>query len=159
MKLDLTAFFQREARTIISRYKSLITQKRGVAMDDAPHNKPSTVKRKRKDHWMVDTGELNRSGFDFRVRPTELLIFASGKRHSGKRSYMTKAGKRISYSNSHPTYRQLFKWHNQKGYSGVFGKLPTGSQFPKRLVTEIVAQLRPQMVTQLSRKIRIQVGK
>ena len=39
-----------------------------------------------------------------------------------------------------PTYEQIFMWHNQQGYSGIFGKFPAGSKFVSRFQVELKSQ-------------------
>ena len=156
LKADFTIFFRAESKKIIASYKRLIAIRRGVSNDNAPHNAPSTRMRKGKDHWLVDTGETKKNGFNSIVRPKRLLIFASGERHSARRSKHPRHG---TISKPGPTYRQLFRWHghgsNKKRYSGVFGKLPSGSQFPQRFVNEAARQIRPQIARQLTKRIKV----
>lgn len=168
LSVNLKVFFDKEAKTIIASYKSLLTKKQGVSLDPAPKNAPATIRKKGKDHWLVDTGETRREGFAFITQPTRMVIYASGKKHSGRYTQMLvpEGGKKkrgqwqiptrkvIRQGKSKPTYRQIFRWHNQKGYSGIFGKLPVGSGFPKRFVAEVVKQLRPQIAEQTLKRIR-----
>jgi len=153
IKLDLTKFFKREAvRNIIGKpnspfptYKSLMQTKRGVSLDKAPVNILTTRKRKGKSHWMVHTGELMKKGFLYNASKMSLTIYANPSNHSGNTYYMTRRGKKPYKQKNPPTYEQLFGWHNKKGYSGVFEKLPVGSKFPERLVKEVGKQLYPQI--------------
>jgi hypothetical protein len=135
--IDLKRFFKKEIKknilgtykTPYPTYRSLMRMKKGVRLDHAPSNKPSTIKKKGFDHWMVETGELATHGFVYSTKPLSLLISASQRKHSSK------------YANP-PSYHNLFNWHNQHGYSGIFEKLPVGSQFPKRLEKEIMRQMK-----------------
>lgn len=150
--INLKSFFKKEIkRNIIGgrnqgapSYKSLVYKlKKGILLDPAPSNALSTIKRKGRDHWMRDTGDLSQHGFGSWAKPHTMRVYASQKRHSGKSTYITKSGKkRIRKSKKPPTYYQLFSWHNAKGYSGIFQQLPKGSQFPKRMEKEILKQLK-----------------
>ncbi len=157
-------------------YKTLITKKRGVRQDDAPSNAASTIAAKGKDHWMINTGETKRRGFKSISRPNSLTVFAPGQRHSGKRVYMgvpgghkgQKAGVRrprterriVKYNTKRPppTYRQLFRWHNQEGYSGVYGQLPVNSRFNTRFSKEVIKQFKTKAPGILSRRIKVKIG-
>ena len=146
-KLKLKNFFIRESQTLIKSYKSLISRKQGVALDKAPSNKPSTVKKKGKDHWMLDTGELKNKGFAFQTTNTKMKVYAPNISHSGRSTYITRKGgqpigKKIYKSKSPPTLRQLFEWHNTADgqYSGIFQRVPVGSKLFDRLDTEIEKQ-------------------
>ncbi|MCF7801088.1 MAG: hypothetical protein K9N34_03625 [Candidatus Marinimicrobia bacterium] len=168
--LDFTDFFRKEAPRLIGQYKRLLTVKRGIANDAAPPNAPRTIRKKGKDHWLVDTGETHDRGFDYRVQPKRLLIFASGKRHSGRYTQMLvpegskrqKGQSRIpsrkvirQRPGTPPTYRQIFRWHNKKGYSGIFGKLPIKSAFYRRMQAEANRQTRDQFPKRYAGKIKI----
>lgn len=122
IKYNFKVFFEKEAKILIRKYKSLITQKRGIRDDSAPANKPSTIKQKGFDHWLLDTGDLRANGFDSDAQSMELTVFAKKERHRGSRV----------------SYEQLFEWHTKK-YSGIFG-LPIGSQFQQRLYREYFRQ-------------------
>lgn len=157
LKLDFTIFFRAESKKIISSYKRLISIRRGVSNDNAPHNARSTQLRKGKDHWLIDTGKTKQRGFKSLVRKTRLLIYASGERHSPRRSKHPRIG---TIAKPAPSYRQLFRWHGHgsehKKYSGIFGKLPAGSQFPKRFVKEGIRQIKPQIFKELNgKRVRI----
>jgi len=159
LKLDFTIFFRAESKKIIASYKKLITTRRGVLNDDAPHNAKSTQLRKGKDHWLVDTGETKQRGFKSLVRKTRLLIYASGERHSPRRSKNPRIG---TIAKPAPSYRQLFRWHGHgsknKEYSGIFVKLPRESQFPRRFVMEGIRQLKPQIFKELNgKRVRIKL--
>jgi len=168
LSVNLKVFFDKEAKGIIASYRRLLTMKQGVSLDPAPHNAPATIRKKGKDHWLVDTGETKREGFEFITTPNRLVIYASGKKHSGRYTQMLvpegsqrKRGqwriptrKVTRQGKSRPTYRQIFRWHNQKNYSGIFGKLPVGSKFPQRFVAEVVKQLRPQIAEETIKRIR-----
>ena len=132
-------FFTKEGKNLIRQYQRLITIGRGVKNDDAPHNKPSTVKKKGKDAWLQNTGETKKSGFKMRATDNRLLVFASGDRHSGGRA----------------TYREIFEWHNAKGYSGVFGQLPVDSKMPERFSREVHRQLNEHIKKTLPKKIKV----
>ena len=117
LRYDFTAFFAKEVKTFIRKYKSLITQKRGIDEDDAPRNEPSTAKRKGFNHWLVHTGELRRSGFESKAGRMEASIFASKKTHTSK------------YKNP-PTFEDLFAWHTKKKKKKIFRYFwDPGSQF------------------------------
>jgi hypothetical protein len=141
--INLKKFFKKEIKknilgtykTPYPTYRSLMRMKKGVRLDHAPHNAPSTIKKKGFDHWMVETGELAKDGFEYSTKPLAMLIVASHKKHSSK------------YKNP-PSYHSLFYWHNQHGYSGIFERLPVGSQFPKRLEKEVLRQMKKALVKQ-----------
>ena len=139
VKADFSAFFAREAKkNIIPSYKRLISKGQGVDIDYAPrHKNPSNNKP-----WLIDTGETNRKGYNYRAGRDKLIIFASGAKHT-PRVY-----KNGTMSKKQVTYRQLFKWHNTAGgrYSGIFGILPKNSAFPARFRAEATRQLMPQMI-------------
>jgi len=168
--LDLTKFFRKEAPKIIGSYKRLMTMKRGILQDAAPPNAPATIRKKGKDHWLVDTGETKSKGFDYRVSSTRLLIFGSGRRHSGRYTQMLvpEGSKRVRGQSriptrkvirqrpgTPPTYRQIFRWHNKQGYSGIFGQLPKGSRFYKRMWVEAHAQIKSQAGKILPERIKL----
>jgi hypothetical protein len=175
VKLDFTAFFTKEAKTLISSYRRLLTQKKGVRMDPAPGNAPSVIARKGKDHWLMDTKDLYRNGFKSTASDYRLLVYASTDKHSGRSTYMGVPGGHVgqkpgvrrkrSETRTHqrrnvakiPTYEQLFLWHNQKGYSGVFGQFPAGSTFPTRFQSELTRQMTPQIQKTLNRRITLKV--
>lgn len=160
-KLKLKNFFIKESKTLIKSYKGLISKKKGVAMDRAPSNKPSTVKKKGKDHWLVDTGETKERGFAFQATDTKMRVFAPDEKHSGRSTYITRrggqpTGKKIYKSMNPPTYLQLFAWHNTAGgrYSGVFQKVPVGSLLFDRLDTEIEKQFNSYIKNDFIKKFR-----
>lgn len=136
IKLDFRTFFNREGKKIITSYKSLITNRRGVDQDDAPEKKYPNGKP-----WLVNTGALRKDGFRYIYTANRLIIFPSGAKHPGK-------GKQ-------PTFRQLFRWHNTANgrYSGLFGKLPVGSAFPDRFQEEASKQLLKKVGIELTRGI------
>ncbi len=154
-KLNFKKFFKHEAdRNIIGTpstpfptYKSLMKRKQGVKLDKAPNNKISTIMKKGKDHWMVDTGNLMKKGFKRKATSHRLLIYASGSKHSGQFTYS--GGTKKGRAKKPPTYRTLFRWHNMDGYSGVFNKLPVGSQFYKRMEKDYYKQLEKIMEQEL----------
>lgn len=138
-KLNLREFFIKEAAILVKSYKSLMSQGRGVKMDAAPSNAASTIKSKGKNLWLVNTGETKNRGFESDATENSMTVEASGKRHSG--NYLYK-GKKKRHTGANPTYEELFEFHNQKNYSGIFGdKLPVGSQLPKRLEKEVKKQI------------------
>jgi hypothetical protein len=151
-KLNLKSFFAKEGNTIVKSYKRLLSTKRGVENDSAPPNAASTVKKKGFSHWLQDTGETKKEGFKSKTTSSRLLIFASGKRHSGK---YTSGGKRKTRSGSKPTYRELFEYHNKDRYSGVFGQLPVGSNTIKKLDKEVTKQLNEYIDKNFPKRIRI----
>ena len=140
IKLDFRVFFAREARrAIIPSYKRLITVGRGVEQDNAP-----TKKKPNRRKWMNATGELRDKGFSFIATKNRLIVFPTKGKHSGK-------GKQ-------PSYRELFTWHNRglssynnQRYSGLFEKLPVGSQFPKRFKEEAMRQINKKVGKELLR--------
>lgn len=146
LKFNLRNFLAREGQTLIKSYQRLIQVRQGISLDPAPHNADATVKRKGKNHWMVDTGKLKRSGFKVLAWPMRLKVYASTDIHT--------RGKKRDVS-----YEDLFLWHNQghvgKSYSGVFNKFPVGSRFPDRLSVEVYKQMRPQLEKAFTRKIRV----
>lgn len=146
LHFNLYNFLRREGETLIKSYQRLIQTRKGISLDSAPHNAAATVKRKGKDHWMVDTGKLKRSGFKMMAWPMRLKVYASPEVHThGKKRDVT--------------YEDLFIWHNQghagKTYSGVFNKFPAGSRFPERLSAEVYKQMRPQLEKAFSRRIKV----
>ena len=150
--INLKSFFQKEIkRNIVGTtgqsapsYKSLVHRhKKGVLLDRAPSNALSTIKKKGRDHWMRDTGDLAKNGFGSWAKKHTMRVYASQTRHSGLSTYVKKDGKKVKHKKKNPpTYYQLFSWHNAQGYSGVFQQLPKGSQFPKRMEKEIMKQLK-----------------
>ena len=62
LKFNLRNFLAREGHTLIKSYQRLMQVKQGISLDPAPHNAAATIKRKGKDHWMVDTGKLKQIG-------------------------------------------------------------------------------------------------
>ncbi len=146
IKLDFKKFFIKESKNLIKYYKLFMKKKQGLNYDDAPSNKPSTVKKKGKDHWLVDTGETMQKGFKYRAKRLGMLVFASGQKHSGRSTYIKRkdgkpAGKKINKSKNPPRLRQIFEWHNKKNYSGVFGELPKGSAMHARFDKEANKQV------------------
>jgi len=145
LKFNLRNFLAREGHTLIKSYQRLMQVKQGISLDPAPHNAAATIKRKGKDHWMIDTGKLKRSGFRMLTWPMRLKVYASTDIHT--------RGKKRDVS-----YEDLFLWHNQghigKRYSGIFNKFPAGSRFPERLSTEVYRQMRPQLEKAFTRRIK-----
>jgi hypothetical protein len=175
IKLDFTKFFQDEAKKLIASYRRLLTQKKGIRMDAAPHNADSTVERKGKDHWMIDTRDLYKNGFKSSASKDRMIVQASDEKHSGRYTYMGVPGghkgqrpyvrraktQKRTYQKRNiakiPTYKQLFLWHNKKGYSGIFGQFPAGSRFPSRFKKELNRQLDPQFKNEFSKRIKTKV--
>ncbi|MBL4896304.1 MAG: hypothetical protein JKY75_05470 [Erythrobacter sp.] len=157
IKLNFKIFFTKEAKkniigkptTSYPTYASLLNSKRGINLDSAPRNKKSTIKTKGKDHWLVSTKETMKKGIKFGAQPLRLSVFASGKKHSGK--YLYAGGSKRGKSKNPPTYRSLFRWHNQEHYSGIFNKLPRGSQFFKRLQKECDRQVERELKKQVKK--------
>ncbi len=162
LSINLQPILEKEAKKLIASYRNLLTKKQGIEIDAAPSNAPSTKQRKDKDHWLIDTGETYRKGFKYRATKNTLLVFASGERHSGRRTYVGVPGghkgkkrgvrrartqKRIVRAKNPPTYRQIFSWHNKglsKGgvmYSGIFQKWPKRSDAIKRVGEEALRQI------------------
>lgn len=177
IKLDFTEFFLGEAKKLISSYRRLLTQKKGVRQDTAPSNSRSTAARKGKDHWMMDTQDLYKNGFKSTASSDRMVVYASDDKHSGRSTYMGVPGghkgqkpyvrrartERRTHQQSNaakiPTYEQLFLWHNQKNYSGIFGHFPAGSKFPSRFKKELNNQMEPQVKKQYTRHIKMKVIK
>lgn len=137
IRLNFKPFFEREGKTIIRSYQKLMKQGEGVRLDKAP-----TKKRPNGKPWMIDTGELRSKGFMFTATRNNLVVQPSEGFHS---------------SSSKPSYRDLFLWHNRgrssyngQKYSGVFGKLPLGSQFPQRFKKEFMRQAKKQLYRELT---------
>jgi hypothetical protein len=145
-KLNLTALFIQEAKNLISAYKSLLTRRIGTRGDQAPPNKPSTIKRKGKSHWMVDTGNTKNKGFLSEVTRKTLTIFASKQRHKNR---------------SDVSYEKLFLLHNtaRGRYSGVFGQAPRGSKIFQRVDKEINKQVQRFIEKRLPKRIIVRVKK
>lgn len=180
IKLNLKAFFQKEVKNLRTQYRKLLTLKQGINYDQAPHNGPATIARKGKDHWMKDTGELYDNGFVIEARKLGMTIRASKKHHSGRSTYMGVPGghvgqkpgvrrprteKRTHVSQKKVTYEQLFEWHNQKDYSGIFkarpglyGGTPKGSRLETDLNKEVVRQLKSQMMKMGNKRINLKVS-
>ena len=145
-RINLKKFFTKEAtkniigkpRTSFPTYKSLMNKKKGIRLDKAPRNSPTTIAMKGKDHWLVDTGETMNNGFKFTAKARSLRVYASTSKHS----------------QSNKTYKQIFEEHNAERYSGVFQKLPVGSKFPERMVREVGKQIMPQLTRYLKRNLR-----
>lgn len=152
-KLDLKKFFLNEGKIIVKSLKRLISVKQGVKLDRAPSNKGATIKKKGFDHWLLSTGELKRLGIKFKATKDYLLIFASGKRHSGK--IKTKGGikKKTGYI---PTHRELINWHTEN-YSGLFGELPANTKTFDRMEKELTKQLKEHLNKNLPKVININV--
>lgn len=154
-QLDLTRFFEKECKTLIASYKGLLTRKQGIALDNAPSNKESTIKRKGKDHWLVDTGETRRKGFLSEANRLKMKVYANTAKHSGRSTYMTKSeGKKIYVKKDPPTYEQIFLWHNTANdrYSGIFQMIPAGSKLFERLDKEINKQVQDQIKKNIADK-------
>jgi hypothetical protein len=134
--LNLKAFFEKEAKNIVATQKRLLSNKKGVAMDFAPHNAVSTAKAKGFDHWLKATDETRKNAFQYETAPNRMTLYASDKPHSGKRMYKGQ----IKQGKSHPKFEQLIEWHTDE-YSGFYKGIPAGSQFGERLKTEIHRQL------------------
>lgn len=152
---NLSAFWTKESKNIIKSYKNLMTQGRGVLQDDAPRKQKNNRKP-----WLVNTGETRDKGFDSKHNRLRLLVFASGREHSGKTRWITKNGKvRTGQAKSKPTHRQIFRWHNKgissasgETYSGVFGQLPVGSKFEDRLRAEVSRQTKREILRGLRQR-------
>ena len=174
LSINLQPILEKEAKTLISSYRRLLTKKQGIQIDTAPRNAPSTIGIKGKDHWLVDTGETRRKGFKYRATKDTMLVFASGERHSGRRTYYGVPGghkgkkrgvrrartqKRIVRAKNPPTYRQIFSWHNKglsKGgsmYSGIFQKWPVGSKAIERIGNETLKQIRQSVIDRLQERL------
>ena len=129
-ELKLKDFFIQESRkNLIPAQKRLLENKRGVKLDNAPSNKPSTIKRKGFDHWLKDTGKTKENAFEFSATDTTLSLFVSEKPHP---------------KSPNVTYRDLLDWHTDR-YSGFYEQLPQGSLFPVRLYKEVQRQIVPQI--------------
>lgn len=140
----MKSFFQVESKTVIKSYKNLLSRKLGVRLDQAPSNKPSTIKRKGRDHWFKDSGKSIRKGFSSVVTRLRMVIFASKEKHPNR---------------SDVSYEKLFLLHNTADgrYSGVFGQLPVGSKMFQRLDKEVNKQVQLHIAKKLPK--RIYVGK
>lgn len=175
IKLNLLKTFKKESLTLVRSYKTLLTKKRGVRQDDAPANALATIQNKGRDHWLKDTDETYNNVFKRRVGPMMFEVYSSESKHSGKRTYYGVKGghrgkkrgirrprdeKRIIQSKSKPKYSQIMEWHNQAGYSGIFGGMwPVGSKAPERIGKEIIRQARQQAIKQIGRTIKLNMGK
>lgn len=175
IRLDFTRFFQDEAKKLVSSYRRLLTQKKGIRMDPAPSNAPSVIARKGKDHWMMDTGDLYKRGFRIFASRDTMRVYASDEKHSGRYTYMGVPGghkgqrrgvrrprtEKRTYQRHNtakiPTFEQLFMWHNKNRYSGIFGQFPAGSRFPSRFKKELNNQLMPQLGDAFSKRYRIKI--
>ena len=126
----LKLFLNKEGKNLISVYKRFLSVGKGILNDSSP------TKKSGKGKWLIDTGETKEKGFAHKATNISLTVYALNKKHSGRdsRGYKKK---------NPPTYAQIFNWHNQsQGWSGIFGnKLPVGSEFPRRLVTEVGRQV------------------
>lgn len=174
LKLNLIKLFNKESKTLIKTYKTLLTKKQGVKIDKAPSNKLSTIQRKGRDHWLKDTNETYNNVFKRSVGRVSFIVFSSDSNHSGKRTYMGVKGghvgkrrgvrrprdqKRIVQSKQRPSYSQIMDWHNQEGYSGIFGGMwPVGSKAPQRINKEIKRQSKKHFHAQISRTIYLKMG-
>ena len=140
---NLSAFFNKESKTASTQYKRLLSLGRGILNDDAPRKKKNNRKP-----WLVNTGETRQKGIERKNDKYSMTIYASAKKHSGRTRYITKKGEvRTGTSKNRPTYKQLFKYHNQgrssassETYSGIFNELPLNSAFPDRLKAEVYSQ-------------------
>jgi len=148
--INMQPILEQEAKKLVSTYRKLLTKKQGIKKDPAPHNKPATIARKGKDHWLVDTGETKNKGFLFRAGSNYIIVTASNALHSGKYTYMgvpeghigQKKGvhrphtqKRIMQGKKRIPYKRIFSYHNKQGYSGIFQKWPVGSNAIHRIIT------------------------
>ena len=169
VEINFREFLKREVKNLRTQYKTLLTKKQGVLEDPAPHNTPSTIARKGKDHWMKDTGELSDNGFVIESTDMMLRISASTAPHSGRSTYMGVPGghagqkpgvrrprteKRAHISKKPVTYEQLFSWHN-KGYSGIFNGFPNKSGFEIRQQKEFLRQIKEQTGNIKDRTIKL----
>ena len=145
-KLNLTQLFTQEAKNIISSYKSLLSRRLGTRLDQAPSNKPSTIKRKGFDKWMVDSGNTKDKGFLSKVTKITMSIFASKQRHTNR---------------SDISYEKLFQLHNTASgrYSGVFGQAPVESKIFERMDREINRQVQKFITKRLPKRIIVKVKK
>lgn len=163
ISLHLKPFLDAEGKKLAASYKRLIAKKQGVRLDPSPHNKWSyAITKQHGDHWLVNTGETKKKGIRWKADNRKLSVYASIARHSGRRYYYSpKTGIRKVYKQKNPpTYRQIFKWHNQvQGWSGVFGELPAGSGFPNRFINEVSRQVAPQIYEMFPKKEVIKIGK
>lgn len=141
IKFDFLSFFTREAKNLVKQYQHLMDRGVGVSLDNAPENKPSTIKKKGFSKWMVDTGELKNRGFKYLAKKDEFSVFGNSTPHS-------KGG---------TTYNKLFEIHNTaKGrYSGVFGKLPVGSKFVDRFEKEAIGQIKKHVLKVTPKVVKI----
>lgn len=148
-RIDLSAFFNKESKNLVSSYKGLLTSGRGVRQDDAP--------RKMKDNrkpWLINTGDTRQNGIERKYTKSGMIVFASSKKHSGKTRWVRKdrtVG--TGRSKRRPTYRQLFKWHNRgrssalsESYSGIFNEFPANSKFGDRLEEEVMRQTKREVL-------------
>ena len=156
IKFNFKAFLYKEVKNLRAQYRRLLTMKQGIMKDPAPHNAPSTILQKGRDHWMKDTGELAKNGFVIKASAMSFSISASKERHSGRSTYMGVPGghigqkpgiqrprseKRTYVAKDPPTYEEIFQMHNQQGYSGIFNGFPKGSGFEKRAIAEAQRQI------------------
>lgn len=155
IKLNLLSFFAKEAKNLRTVYKRLLSNKRGIANDTAPSNAPSTVRKKGKNHWLIDTAETKNKGILYDAKNDGFKVYASDKTHSG--AYLYK-GQRKRRKNSEISYREIFELHNQKNYSGIFGdELPAQSKFPDRFERELLRQIKPQLEKVLEKRVKIRL--
>ena len=134
-KLNLKKFFTKEAKTLTTTYKRLMSVGRGIRNDDAPSKKKPNDKP-----WLIDTGVLKSKGF---------------VQEATKLSMKVRGSRRI-HPNSTVTYEQLFDFHNQKGYSGIFGTMfPHNSKIPERLADEIDKQIEKWIKKNIPTKIKV----
>ena len=149
-QLDLRLFFSQATKTLIASYKNLLSKRQGVRLDDAPQNANSTIARKGKDHWLVETGETKNRGFLSRFTKTMMEVFASPQRHSGK----TVGG---TTRKNAPSYEKIFGMWNTAGgrYSGIFGQVPANSRLFQRLDKEMNIQFQKHLTKTVPKIVKI----
>lgn len=139
-KLDLQTFWKKESGIIIKTLKRLITLQRGVKMDNAPNNTPSTIKQKGKSHWLVNTGQLRAKGILSKWTKSVLTIFVNPAKHPNARNNFG--------------YDDIFEEHTQE-YSGLFSQLPAGTKTPERIANEVNDQLYRHIKKKLKRRVKL----
>ncbi len=150
--IKLKSFFERESTIFINQIKTKISQKKGIDNDPAPQNKPSTVKRKGKNHWLFDTGETKKNAFKKSASNTGFIIRLSNKRHSGTRN--TPAGKRKYKTKAR--YSDIMDWVGaDERYSGAVLAFTKGSRFRDRLTRVTHRQVKKILISGIPEKLKI----
>lgn len=84
---DLRDTARRVGRALVATMKRSITQKKSLSGAPAAPNAPATVRRKGKDHRMMDTGHYYRRALTVSARKKGLLIDLNTAKHPSGPTY------------------------------------------------------------------------